>query len=179
MTFRTTRTPKKKQAFIEALAKCGNVREACIVSGVPRQTVYGWQKSDAEFAQAWADALDEAADRMEREAFRRAVEGLNEPLTHNGQFTYVYTEKLDENGEVMCNQNGTPIMVPVRDEQGNKKIATVKKYSDTLLIFLLKAARPEKYRDRSETRHVGLTPEQAANLSDEELSAELKKRGLV
>jgi len=27
--------------------------------------------------------------------------------------------------------------------------------SDTLLIFLLKARRPEKYRERQETRHVG------------------------
>jgi hypothetical protein len=30
--------------------------------------------------------------------------------------------------------------------QGNR-VATVKEYSDTLLIFLLKANRPEKYRD--------------------------------
>lgn len=29
------------------------------------------------------------------------------------------------------------------------------KESDTLLIFLLKARRPEKYRERSETKHVG------------------------
>lgn len=33
--------------------------------------------------------------------------------------------------------------------QGGKKVGTVRKYSDTLLIFLLKGARPEKYRERS------------------------------
>ena len=34
-----------------------------------------------------------------------------------------------------------------------KKIDTIKEYSDILLIFLLKGARPEKYRDRME--HTG------------------------
>lgn len=30
-----------------------------------------------------------------------------------------------------------------------KRCGTIRKYSDTLLIFLLKGARPEKYRERS------------------------------
>jgi hypothetical protein len=32
---------------------------------------------------------------------------------------------------------------------------TVTEYSDTLLIFLLKAKRPEVYRDRTEVKHTG------------------------
>ncbi len=32
--------------------------------------------------------------------------------------------------------------------QGGKKVGTVREYSDTLLIFRLKALRPEMYRDR-------------------------------
>jgi hypothetical protein len=40
--------------------------------------------------------------------------------------------------------------------QGRKVGADVdQEYSDTLLIFLLKAARPEKYRDRHDHRHAG------------------------
>lgn len=31
--------------------------------------------------------------------------------------------------------------------QGGQQVGTVRKYSDTLLIFLLKANRPDKYRD--------------------------------
>ena len=31
--------------------------------------------------------------------------------------------------------------------QGGKKVGVVQEYSDTLLIFLLKGARPNKYRD--------------------------------
>lgn len=32
--------------------------------------------------------------------------------------------------------------------QGGVKVGAIREYSDTLLIFLLKAARPEKYRER-------------------------------
>lgn len=34
-------------------------------------------------------------------------------------------------------------------------MGSVQRYSDTLLIFLLKAAKPEKYRDRYDIRHSG------------------------
>ena len=34
--------------------------------------------------------------------------------------------------------------------QGGKRVGSVKEYSDTLLIFLLKARNPAKYRDRHE-----------------------------
>lgn len=32
---------------------------------------------------------------------------------------------------------------------------TIREYSDTLLIFLMKGAMPEKYRDRAEVKHSG------------------------
>ena len=51
--------------------------------------------------------------------------------------------------------------------------------SDVLLIFMLKSLRPEKYRERVEQRTVMITPEQAASMTDAELDAELKRRGLV
>ena len=37
-----------------------------------------------------------------------------------------------------------------------KKVSTIRRYSDTLLIFMLKARRPEKFKDRSEVQHKGL-----------------------
>jgi hypothetical protein len=49
--------------------------------------------------------------------------------------------------------------------------------SDTLLIFLLKAHRPEKYRETINQHHT-ITPGTAAQLTDDALEAELKKRGL-
>jgi hypothetical protein len=37
-----------------------------------------------------------------------------------------------------------------------QQVGTVKEYSDRLLIFLLKANRPEKYRDNFDLYHPGL-----------------------
>lgn len=39
--------------------------------------------------------------------------------------------------------------------QGGKRVGTIRRYSDTLLIFLLKGARPEVYRERYEVQHAG------------------------
>lgn len=36
-----------------------------------------------------------------------------------------------------------------------KQVAKIRKYSDTLMIFLLKAHRPDKYRENSRVEHVG------------------------
>lgn len=54
-----------------------------------------------------------------------------------------------------------------------------KRSSDTLLIFLLKAHRPEKYRETTRNINFNLTLEQAAQLTDEELDEELKRRGIL
>ena len=122
---RTTRTAKKQAAFLAELTACGNVSDAATAAGVPRRTAYEWRSADATFAAAWDDAIDVAADTMEREAFRRAVEGVEEPV-------YGRVGK-DSDGE----------------------IGRITKYSDTLLIFLLKGARPEKYRERQQVEHTG------------------------
>lgn len=118
---RTNRTPKKVAAFLAELALRGNVTESARVAGVARSTVYEWRAEDESFASDWDAALDEAADAMEREAWRRAIEGVDEP-----------------------------VFGALGNNQGSGEIGTVRKYSDTLLIFLMKGARPEKYRDRHE-----------------------------
>lgn len=135
---RTTRTPKKRAAFLAELAARGNVSDAAAAAGVPRQTVYDWRAADPAFAAAWDAALDQAADTMEREAFRRAVEGVAKPLTSMGK---VLTQ------EVEVEVDGVKRMVKVP--------LTIQEYSDTLLIFLLKGARPEKYRERQQVEHTG------------------------
>lgn len=37
--------------------------------------------------------------------------------------------------------------------QGGRKVGTVREYSDTLLIFMLKARRPEKFKERAQIDH--------------------------
>lgn len=96
------------------------------MADIARSTVYDWRADDATFAAEWDAALDQAADTMEREAFRRAVEGVDEPV-------------YGSLGQGM----------------GSGEVGQIRKYSDTLLIFLLKAARPEKFRERTEQQHTG------------------------
>lgn len=113
-------------SFIEELAKRGNVRDACLVAGIPRRTAYDWRAADSAFAAAWDAALDEAADTMEREAFRRAVEGVDEP-----------------------------VYGALGSGSGTGQVGVIRKYSDTLLIFLMKAARPSRFRERHDVALTG------------------------
>lgn len=123
---RTNRTPKKRAAFLAELAQRGNVSDACAAADIGRTTVYDWRADDATFAADWDAALDQAADTMEREAFRRAVDGVDEPVYGS-----------------------------LGQGLGSGEVGRIRKYSDTLLIFLLKAARPEKFRERTEQQHTG------------------------
>jgi len=54
-----------------------------------------------------------------------------------------------------------------------------KSSSDTLMIFLLKAHRPAKYRETTKMINVNVSPEQAAKMTTEELEAYLKEAGLL
>ncbi len=110
-------------------------------------TAYNWRDEIPEFQAAWDKALAVGVSALEDEAHRRAFEGLDKPLTHNGQFTYLrdFSAVDPETGQTFA-----PHEAPVlRDEHGNPRIATMKEYSDTLAIFLLKAHAPEKYRENA------------------------------
>lgn len=52
--------------------------------------------------------------------------------------------------------------------QGGKQVGEQLEYSDTLLIFLMKGARPEKYRERHDHSHSGSSPfEVVVNWTDD------------
>ena len=71
---RPTRTPKKKQMFLDALSDgIPNVARACRVAGVGRRTVYDWRATDPEFAEQWEIALDDAVDFLVESAWARAT----------------------------------------------------------------------------------------------------------
>ena len=76
------------------------------------------------------------AEALEDEATRRAAEGVDEPVFHQGA-----------------------------------QVGTIRKYSDTLAIFLLKGAMPEKYRDNAKLELSGRVD--LGKLTDDELDQEL------
>jgi hypothetical protein len=137
-----TRNRDWRIPFLLALAESGNVTAACSAAMVDKTTAYERRQTDAEFGRRWKEALSEAADLLELEARRRAEKGVDEPIVYQGELAGQW---VDEGGNP-C-QKGTP----------NAKFMplTIKKYSDTLLIFLLKGIRPKKYRETLSVKHSG------------------------
>jgi hypothetical protein len=119
---------------LETLAETGNVRLACKTADVSRATAYVHYHSNPSFADRWDDALEDSADLMEQEARRRAVQGTQKPVIYKGELAGNW---VDDNGNIVSPENPEARLIPL----------TVREYSDTLLMFMLKGARPEKYRD--------------------------------
>ncbi|MDR3587514.1 MAG: hypothetical protein P4L59_19710 [Desulfosporosinus sp.] len=103
----------KKEAFLTAFQECGMVTLAAEIAGIARSTHYRWLEEDPAYPALFVAATEQASERLEQEARRRAVEGTKKDVYYQGKPCGVVTE-----------------------------------YSDTLLIFLMKGAMPDKYKDR-------------------------------
>lgn len=127
-----------RQAFLDAFEELGMVTAACEAVGISRQTAYQERQRNEEFAVAWADVEEHTTERMEREAYRRAVEGVTKPLVSAG-----------------------------------KHVTDVTEYSDGLLQFMLRARRPERYRENVKVEHSGRVEQHVrmdlSRLTDEQL----------
>jgi hypothetical protein len=113
-------TSTRPKRFLEALSETGNVTAAIQIAGTSRTRVYELRKEDSSFASAWEEAEEIAVDGLEAEARRRAIEGVQEPLVSAGKL--------------------------VRDDDGEP--IAIRRYSDNLLLALLRAHRPPR-RERS------------------------------
>jgi hypothetical protein len=86
---RTKKAPPKlrrdwRPTFLTTLAKMGNVSRACKAAHISRQTAYA-SRVDTAFSAAWDDGLEEAADQLEAEAWRRAKDGVLKPIFQGGK----------------------------------------------------------------------------------------------
>lgn len=115
---------ERRRLFLRAFASRGIVLDGCKAAGVSRVTVHHWRDTSEWFSALYDAALEEAADRIESEAIRRAVDGYDEPVIYQGMPTTI-----------------------VDAETGEQRQLTVRKYSDTLMALVLKGARPDKYRE--------------------------------
>jgi hypothetical protein len=80
-------TPARQVAVVQAMAACGCIREACARVGVSAEAVYELRRRpDAQsFRNAMDMALDGAADRVEDNAFGRAIDGVEVPHYYKGE----------------------------------------------------------------------------------------------
>ena len=107
-------------AFLKVLCVRGNVTLAAKAANIQRVTAYAARARDSDFARKWDEALEEYADLLELRAHNLAVDGLDEPVYHQG-----------------------------------KVVGHVKRYSVPMLQFLMKAARPDVYREKVGIEHSG------------------------
>lgn len=85
--------------FLEHLAKTYNVEASCRKAKISKSEAYRKRQNDPRFAEQWDRAREIGAAALESEAIRRAVEGVLEPVYHNGEIVgYVrkYSDRLIE-----------------------------------------------------------------------------------
>ena len=85
MNARTIRTARKRKRFLEHLESTGHVLRSAAAANASIRAFYKWREDDWAFAADWEAALERAIDRLEDEAFRRALEGVEVPVYYQGK----------------------------------------------------------------------------------------------
>lgn len=136
-----------KQSFLDIYRKIGVISVACDSVQVrigkkdmrgrahdkfrplSRQQIKRWVDADPEFAAEYQAAHEDAADALEAEARRRAVEGVKKVVLYRGKAVKIKPD-------------------------GKKKAETVyeTKHSDGLMAVLLRAKKPDEFGEKVEVR---------------------------
>lgn len=80
-------TPERRRVFLESLAECGVVQDACRAAGMSPASAYALRqrKAGALFALGWAAALRHARERLADELLSRAMHGCTERIEKDGE----------------------------------------------------------------------------------------------
>lgn len=79
------KSPQTVAKVLEKFREGHTPKEAAAHAGISRTTLFEWRRDDPEFAAAWLEAVEEGTDRIEAEAYRRAVEGYERPVFQGGE----------------------------------------------------------------------------------------------
>ena len=115
-----------KAMFLRTLAATGNITGSARAAGVDRETAYEHKRNDEAFAAAWVSALESCIDDLEESGIHRAKDGMERM-------------RFGKNGAHIDPRTGKPY---VEFE-----------YSDTLWLAIMKAHRPQLYRERLEVEN--------------------------
>ncbi|MGD1467176.1 hypothetical protein [Vibrio harveyi] len=135
------RTRARDKRFFEALEQDATIGEAAKIAGYSRRSVYRYAEEDPTFAEQLDDARMDTLEKLEKEADRRAHDGVRD-------FKSIKTGK------------------------DSYKVIPFNKYSDSLLMFRMKALAPEKYRDNYKPPEL---PDELDDVSLEDITADLGK----
>jgi hypothetical protein len=145
-----------RAVFLAELKRCGNVTEAATRAGVTRQAAYKVRGEDKAFAADWDDAVEQAVDDLEQEAWRRARHGCKKYVTNKAGVIFVYENQ--RTGEIVGDLDMLRDWIAFQTGQDKSGVdihiadwklvpLQQKEYSDTLMCRLLSAHRPGKYRE--------------------------------
>lgn len=109
----------QKRAYLGALAVTGTVSAAARAANISRSNVMFWRKRDPVFAEVEKQAQEHSAELLMEEAIRRASVGTLEP-----------------------------VFGPLGLNAGSGVVGHKRKYSDSLMMFLLGGMMPEKFKGR-------------------------------
>lgn len=122
--------------FLKAYRKTGSVARACMVTGRHRVTHSKWLKTNEFYRSAFDEMTAELADDLEEAARARAIDGCRQiKFTKHGD-PLKDPRKHDADGNVLPEWEHDPWYYETT-------------YSDRLLELLLRAKKPEEYRERS------------------------------
>lgn len=85
MQGRALETQQKQKFLAKLLSTAGNVAKASKAAGISRSAAYEHKTADADFSQSWDNIINEVADVMEEEVYRRGTKGVLEPVFYKGE----------------------------------------------------------------------------------------------
>lgn len=129
-------TDKRRETFLQGVRDLGRVNQAARAAGVSPQTVRNHRDDDRDFDALVAEALEDYAEKVRSEVYRRAIEGVPTMKFHQG--LPVMKPVMDEAGNEYVDEDGKPLM----------EIYVERQYSDRLLELEAKRVDPA-YRDKS------------------------------
>ncbi|MCZ4387872.1 hypothetical protein O4H46_06055 [Vibrio alginolyticus] len=119
MSRQAKRTRARDKRFFEALEQGATIGEAAKNAGYNRRSIYHYSENDPTFAQQLEDAKADLIEKLEKEADRRAIDGVVD----------YKSLKVTQDGKTIS------------------KIVPIRRYSDSLLQFRLRRLDPKNYRE--------------------------------
>ena len=98
-------TDERKQKFLTVYADLGRLNEAARAVDLCPETIRVARKEDDEFSAAVAEAYRDFCDTLEKEAYRRAVEGWEEPVFQGGVLVGTVLKRSDRILELMLKRH--------------------------------------------------------------------------
>lgn len=100
------RSRHTEEAFLDGVREGWSISRSCWAAGVHERTVRRWKAAsiaskredgsyDDDFAVRWEEAYEAGCDRIEDEAHRRAIHGVEKPVYQGGVLVGTVTEYSD------------------------------------------------------------------------------------